>query len=185
MTTWRRGAVLLAGRIASTASSVETFIGRVTGEQITRVPGPAVFFTGRLEQTPPALQQLVRNTGVLHEQVILATVVIEPVPRIDPVERIELTPLDAGFYRLVIRYGFMQGPNIPSDLARCAELVLDLNQVRYFIGHVDLLAGRKLRGMAAWRDRLFVRMATNSRDATAYYQIPVGQAMKVGLQIGI
>ena len=81
----------------------------------------------------------------------------------------------------------MQGPNVPSDLANCAEqgLDIDLDRVRYFIGNVDLLAGRKLHGMAAWRDRLFVRMATNSRDATAYYRIPIGQAMKVGLQLGI
>lgn len=187
MTTWRRGAALLSGRIASVAPTVETFIGRVTGDRIPRVPGVAVFFTGRLNQAPPALQQLVRNTGVVHEQVILATVVIETVAKVDPAERIELTQLEAGFYRLILRYGFMQGPNVPSDLARCAELglTLDLDQVHYFIGQMDLLAARKLHGMAAWRDRLFVRMAINSQDATAYYRIPAGQAMRVGLQIGI
>jgi KUP system potassium uptake protein len=187
MTTWRRGASLMAGRIASVTASVETFIGRVTGEAIPRVPGTAVFFTGRLDQTPPALQQLLRSTGVLHERVILTTVVIEPVPRIELDERIELTELDAGFYHLVLRYGFMQGPNVPSDLASCKDLglELELHEVNYFIGQVDLLAGRKLHGMAAWRDRLFVRMATNTQDATAYYQIPVGQAMTVGLQLAI
>jgi len=187
MTTWRRGVKLLAEQIAGAAPTVETFIGQIRGQQIIRVPGTAVFFAGRLDQTPPSLQKLVNSTGVLHSQVILATVVIEPIAKIEPAERIELTKLDAGFYRVVLRYGFMQGPNIPSDLARCAEqgLKLDLDKVHYFIGHVDLLAGRKLRGMVAWRDRLFVRMATNNEDATAYYQIPTGQVMKVGLQIGI
>jgi KUP system potassium uptake protein len=188
MTTWRRGASLLAMQIAGVASTVETFIGRVSAEKVPRVPGVAVFFTGRLDQTPPALQQLLRRTGVLHERIILTTVVIEPVARIEPTERIELTQLDAGFYRLVLRYGFMQGPNVPSDLASCKDLGLPLDSlldVHYFIGQVDLLAGRKLKGMAAWRDRLFVRMATNSQDATAYYQIPAGQAMQVGLQLAI
>jgi KUP system potassium uptake protein len=187
MTTWRRGASLLAEQIAGATPSLETFIGRVTGENIPRVPGVAVFFTGRLEQTPPALQKLVRHTGVLHEKVIVTTVVIEPVPKTDREERIELTALDAGFYRLVLRYGFMQGPNIPSDLAACAELGLKVEQdeVHYFIGHVDLLAGRKQHGMASWRDHLFTRMASNTEDATAYYQIPVAQVMKVGLQVGI
>lgn len=187
MTTWRRGVSLLTEQIVGTTPSVETFVGQVLAEHITRVPGTAVFFTGRLDQTPPSLQKLVRSTGVLHEQVIIATVIIEPVARIEPEERIELTTMDAGFYRVVMRYGFMQGPNIPSDLASCTDLGLPLNlhELHYFIGHVDLLAGRKLRGMAAWRDRLFVRMATNSQDATAYYQIPSEQAMKVGLQIGI
>jgi hypothetical protein len=72
------------------------------------------------------------------------------VSKVDREERIELTALDAGFYRLVLRHGFMQGPNIPSDLAECAEHVLDvdLDKVHCFIGHVDLLAGRKQRGMA-------------------------------------
>ena len=81
----------------------------------------------------------------------------------------------------------MQGPNIPSELAAYAEkaLSLDLDQTHYFIGHVDLLAGRKEHGMTAWRDRLFTRMASNTEDAAAFYQIPVAQVMKVGLQIGI
>jgi len=187
MTTWRRGAALLAERIANNAVNLETFIGRVAGERIPRVPGIAVFFTGRLEQTPPALQQLVRHTGVLHDHVLVVTVVIEPVSRIEMDERIELKSLEAGFHRLVLRYGCMQGPNIPSDLAACAErgLPLDLDQVHYFVGHVDLLAGRKRRGMAAWRDHLFTRMTSNTEDATASYHIPAAQAMKIGLQVGI
>jgi KUP system potassium uptake protein len=187
MTTWRRGASLLSEHIAETASTLETFIGRALGERVPRVPGTGVFFTGRLEQTPPALQQLVRHTGVLYERVIVLTVVIEPVPKTGPEERIETRDLGAGFYRVVLHYGFMQRPNIPSELAACAELDLttDLDQVHYIIGHVDLLAGRKLRGMARWRDQLFVLMASNTQDATAFYQIPVAQAMKVGLQVGI
>jgi len=187
MTTWRSGANLLAGQVAASASSALTFIGQVNGENIPRVPGCAVFFTRRLQQTPQALQILARTTGVVHERVILTTVVIEPVPIVGVAERIELTALDSGFYSLVLRYGFMQGPNVPSDLSRCAELGLELemDQIRYIVDHTDLLAGRKLKGMAAWRDKLFVRMAINTRDTTSNYQIPVAQTMKVGLQIGI
>ncbi len=187
MTTWRRGAGLLTEQIADMTSTVETFIGRLGGDKIPRVPGVAVFFTGRLEHTPPALQQLVASTGVLHERVILVSVVTEPVPKTRQDERMELTQLDQGFCRLVLHYGFMQVPNVPSELAKCAEqgLDLDLNEIRYFIGHVDLLAGRKRHGMASWRDRLFVRMAANSQDATALYQIPAAQTLMVGLQVGI
>lgn len=187
MTTWRRGAGLLSDQIARSTPVLETFIGRVEAERIPRVPGVAVFFTGRLEQTPPALQKLVRHTGVLHEKVIVATVVVEPVPKTDRDERIELEKLGAGFYRLVLRYGFMQGPNIPSEFAACAELglTLDLDDIHYFVGHVDLLAGRKQNGMASWRDHLFTYMANNTQDATAFYQIPAAQVMKVGLQVGI
>lgn len=187
MTTWRRGAILLAGQVAAMTPVLETFIGRVKNGPIPRVPGVAVFFTGRLDHTPPALQQLVARTGILHEQVIVVSVVVEHIPKVGPDERIEWTGLEAGFSRLLLRYGFMQRPNVPSDLAACAKLglELELDKIQYFIGHVDMLAGRKLHGMASWRDRLFSRMATNTQDATALYQIPVGQAMQVGLQVGI
>ncbi|MEO8718528.1 MAG: KUP/HAK/KT family potassium transporter [Burkholderiales bacterium] len=187
MTTWRRGASLLAERIGRATPDLQTFIGRVTSETLPRVPGIAVFFTGRLEQTPPALQQLVRHTGVLHQRVILLTVVIEPFPKTAPEERIEVKDLGAGFHRVVLHYGFMQGPNVPSELSACAALGLNgaLDEIHYFIGHVDLLEARRRQGMAGWRDRLFIVLASNTQDATAAYQIPAAQTMKVGLQVGI
>jgi KUP system potassium uptake protein len=187
MTTWRRGSRILAEIIANSTTNLETFIGRVKGEQIPRVPGTAVFFTNRLEPSPPSLQQLVRHMGVLYERVILVTVVIEPMPTISLDERIELKAFDEGFYRIMLRYGFMHTPNIPSDLSTCAELGLhlDLDQIHYIVGHVDLLAGRKLRGMAAWRDKLFVFLARNTKDAIAGYHIPAAQMMTVGLHVGI
>jgi KUP system potassium uptake protein len=187
MTTWRRGAHILAEQIANATSNIETFIGRITGERIPRIPGTAVFFTGRLEQTPPSLQTLVRHTGVVYRSVILLTVVFEPVATTGRDERIEFTQLDVGFYRIVLRYGFMQTPNIPSELAACAELglKLDLDQVHYIIGHIDLLAGRKQQGMALWRDKLFAFMVRNTQDITATYHIPADQVMTVGSKVGI
>ena len=188
MTTWRRGSTLLAEQIARSTPALETFIARLDKPPVARrVPGVAVFVTGRLEQTPPALQQLVRHTGVLHECVILLTVVTEPVPKIELKDRRELSEMAAGVHRLVLRYGFMQGPNVPADLAACEALELQdrLSEVHYFVGHVDLLAGRRRDGMAHWRDRIFVLMASNTAEATAAYRIPVAQSMKVGLSVGI
>lgn len=187
MTTWRTGSNLLTEAIAHMSPRIDTFIGWLTAQKIPRIPGEAVFFTGRLGQTPPALQKLVRHVGGVHEKVILVTVIIEPVPKWEADQRIELTMLSDGFYRLVLRYGFMQGPNIPSDLADCADLglSLDLEQIHYFVGHIDMVAGRKRHGMALWRDRLFAFMAANTEGATAHYQIPSDQIMNVGLHIGI
>jgi KUP system potassium uptake protein len=187
MTTWRRGSIIVSQLLAKTTTNLETFIGRITAESISRVAGAAVFFTDQLDDVPPALQQFVVRTGVLHETVILISVIIEPVPKIAPDERIEITQYDAGFVRLVLHYGYMQGTNVPSDLALCAEHGLQVNMetVNYFIGHVNLLAGRKQQGMAYWRDRLFVRMAVNTEDATASYLLPHSQTMNIGLFIGI
>jgi KUP system potassium uptake protein len=187
MTTWNTGARLLAERIARAAPDVETFLGRIASDPPRRVGGTAVFVTGRLDQTPPALVQLVRHTGMLHERVILLSVVIEPVAKTSAEERIELKELGNGVHRMVLHYGFMQGPNIPSELAAAAALGLDvdLQNIHYFIGHIDLREGSRRHGMSAWRDRLFIFMARNTEDATAYYQIPAAQAMKVGSQVGI
>jgi KUP system potassium uptake protein len=187
MTTWRRGSSIVAEQIANIAPSVETFIGRTKGEQTPRVPGAAVFFTGRLDQTPPSLQKLVRHSGVLYDKVILLTVVFEPVPTTSQGERIELTQLDEGFYRILLRYGFMQTPNIPSELRQCTELglALDLDEVHYIVGSIDLLAGRKLRGMALWRDKVFAFLARNTQEITETYHLPADQIMTVGLRVGI
>lgn len=187
MTTWHTGARLLAERVARSAPDMTTFLGRITSEPPQRVPGTAIFFTGRLEQTPPALLQLLRHTGTLHERVLLLTVVVEPVAKTNAEERIELTELGNGFYRVVLHYGFMQRPNIPSELAACASLGLniDTGAIHYFIGQIDLFEGARRGGMSPWRDHLFIFMARNTEDATAYYQIPAAQAMNVGSQIGI
>jgi len=187
MTTWRRGSGILSEIIANTTTNLETFIGRVKGEQFPRVPGTAVFFTGKSAQTPQSLQQLVRHTGVLYEHVILVTVVIEPIPTISMDERIKLEAYDEGFYRIMLRYGFMHTPNIPSDLSACAELGLhlDLDEIHYIVGHVNLLAGRKLYGMTVWRDKLFAFLARNTQDAIVGYHIPAAQMMTVGLHVGI
>ncbi len=187
MVTWRRGASILGEQIVNMTPALEAFIGREKGEQTPRIPGTAVFFTGRLEQTPPSLLKLVRHTGVLYAHVIILTVVFEPVPLTSRDERMEFTQLDEGFHRIVLRYGFMQTPNIPSELNACNELglVLDLDQIHYIIGSIDLLAGRKQHGMALWRDKLFAFMAVNTQDVTATYHLPTDQIMTVGLRVGI
>jgi KUP system potassium uptake protein len=187
MTTWRRGSIIVNELISKTTTDMETFVGRMTAESVDRVAGVAVFFTGQREHAPPALQQFVYRTGVLHETVILTTVIIEPVPKVDPGERIEITRLDSGFIHLFLHYGYMQGTNIPSDLAQCADrgLPIDLAKVNYFVGHINFLADRKQEGMASWRDSLFVRMAANTEDATASYRLPQAQTMTIGLTIGI
>jgi KUP system potassium uptake protein len=187
MTTWWRGSQIVGEQIAKATSSIETFMGRVSGEQIPRIPGTAVFFAGRLEQTPSSLLKLVRHTGVVYENVILLTVVFEPVATTGRDERMEFTQLGAGFYRIVLHYGFMQTPNIPSELSACSELglELDLNQIQYIIGRVDAIAGRKQQGMALWRDKLFAFMARNTLDLTATFHIPAEQVMMVGLKVGI
>ena len=118
---------------------------------------------------------------------IVVRVVFEPVPTTHRSERIEFSSVGDGFHRIVLHYGFMQTPNIPSELRDCAALGLgpDLSEVHYFISSIDLLAGHKRDGMPLWRNKLFVFLARNTQDASTAYHIPVDQQMTVGLRIGI
>lgn len=187
MVTWRRGTNMLDEQIAHVTPKLETIIGRVKGEEIPRVPGTAVFIAGRFEHAPPSLPKLIRHTGVAYERVIVLRVVFEPVPTVAPGERIEVNTLSDGFHRIVLHYGFMQTPNIPSELRRCEELglALDLDTIHYVVSGIDLLAGRKRDGMPLWRDKLFAFLARNTRDATTAYHIPIDQQMTVGMRMGI
>jgi KUP system potassium uptake protein len=158
----------MAEQIANITPNLETFIGKTKGEQ-----------------TPPSLQKLVRHTGVLYDHVVILTVVCEPVPSVSKNSRMEFTQLDEGFYRIVLRYGFMQKPNIPPKLKACEGLAIGLNEVQYIIGSVDLLAGRRRDGMARWRVKLFAFMARNTHDVTATYHLPVDQIITVGFRVSI
>lgn len=187
MVTWRRGTQLVDDQVARHTPSLETLIGRVKGEQIPRVPGTAIFMAGRFDYAPPSLPKLIRHSGVVYERVIVLRVVFEPVPTTMASERIELTEVGEGFYRIVLHYGFMQTPNIPSELHRCAEqgLKLDLDELHYIVSSLDLLAGRRREGMPLWRDKLFAFLARNTQDASAAYHIPADQLMTVGQRVGI
>ena len=187
MTTWRRGSTLLKDQFNNKSATISSFIGRITADRVLRVPGVGVFLTGRLIYTPSTLVSLLQHTGVLYEQILLTTVLIEEVPAIEQSKRIEITKLGSGFYQIVLHYGFMQGVNIPSDLSSIKEqdLTLDTSKVHYIIKQIEIIPGRKLKGMATWRDYLFGYMVRNTQDITATYQLPDKQTMIIGLKAGI
>jgi len=118
---------------------------------------------------------------------LFVTVLIEEVPTIVQSKRIEITDLGAGFYQIILHYGFMQGINIPSELAQIKEqnLTLDISKIHYIINQIQIVPGRKLKGMASWRDHLFGYMARNTQNITETYQLPDKQTMIIGLKAGI
>ncbi len=187
MATWRRGSTLLMEQFNNISTTIASFIGKVTADKVLRIPETGVFLTGRLIYTPLTLQKLVRHTGVVYERVLFVTVLIEEVPTIVQSKRIEITDLGAGFYQIILHYGFMQGINIPSELAQIKEqdLTLDTNKIHYIINQIQIVPGRKLKGMVSWRDHLFGYMARNTQNITETYQLPDKQTMIIGLKAGI
>lgn len=188
MSTWRRGGELLARQADDQTMEIDELEQRLAGESVARVPGTAIFLTPWVRNVPPSLIHHVERNHALQKQVILLTVLTEDVPRTTSEERIEIDDLGEGFHRVILRYGYMQGVNVPSELAACGGIGLDvdLDKATYYIAHQHPISGRGRRdGMARWRDRLLGFLMRNSADATARFQIPTAKTMDVGRRVRI
>ena len=188
MSTWRRGGELLAQKAGEGARPVPELAAELAANGVARVPGTAVFLTQHLDVAPPALLHHVERNHALQQQVLLLTVLTEDVPRTTADERLQLVGLAEGFYRVVLRYGYMQQPNVPSELALCKSLGLkiELKDASYYVERVSPVSARgRQRGMARWRDRLLGLLMRNSADVSAGYQIPREQVVELGLRVRI
>jgi KUP system potassium uptake protein len=187
LATWHRGRELLLARLNASTEPIGTFLARVVTEEPMRVPGTAVFLTARANGTPPILPHHLEHNQVLHEQVILLTVVTEDVPRVGASERITVEELGRGFWRVLIHYGFMQTPNIPVALrfAQDFGFKIDLDHLTYYVGRESLIPTVRVPGMALWRERLFAFMARNAAGATAFYHLPHDKVVELGMQVEI
>ncbi|HEX7240497.1 MAG TPA: potassium transporter Kup [Longimicrobiaceae bacterium] len=184
MTTWKKGRQILAARLHSTTLPFEFFKQDVEDNPPTRVPGTAVFMYGRTDGTPPALLHNLIHNKVLHEQVVLLSVETQEIPVVAEADRVSVEPLGAGFYRLLVRYGFTEDPDIPSALAMVTEPGLNLKpmETTYFLGRETLIPSKK-PGMAIWREHLFWVMSRNARPATSFFGLPPNRVVELGAQI--
>jgi KUP system potassium uptake protein len=186
LTTWRRGRSVLAGRMAVRGVTTQEFIQLVEGHPPTRVPGKAVFMTGSTDAVPLALLHNLKHNKVLHSRVALLTVLTEETPRVPRDEKVEVTDLGLGLYRVVARYGFMEDPNVPHVMALAKEQGLDfeLEEASFFLGREKLLSRRR-PALARWRVRLFDFMSRNATGATEFFHIPPGQVVELGSQVAL
>jgi len=186
--TWRRGSELLIASYEANTTSIETLLGRLKNDPPVRTPTAGVFFTARSEDVPRSMLQLITHSRILPATVVIVNVAVERVPRVAPDERVESVERGEGVFEVDAHYGFMQGFNVPSDLAVCIErdgLPVKLDEVTYYVGKTSVIAGRKEGGMMTWRDRLFSFMVRNTPHVTSQFQIPAGRVVEIGLQTGI
>jgi len=184
MTTWKTGRNLLLERLKSEAMELEPFIEVIGTHPPTRVPGNAVFMTANPQGVPHAMLHNLKHNKVLHEKVILMTVKIEDFPHTSQEDRIEVEKLPHEFYRVTIRYGFKDDPDLPRDLTLCADhgLTLDTMDTSFFIGKETLIAARDSE-MAYWREKLFVGMFRNADSVTNYFKLPPNRVVELGTQV--
>jgi KUP system potassium uptake protein len=184
MTTWSTGRRLLAERLTEHAISLDEFKATVEAVRPTRVPGTAVFMTAQPTGTPPALVHNLRYNKVLHDHVVILTVTTSQVPHVLPAQRVLVEPLGHDMFNVRVRYGFMEDPNVPEALAQARQhgLYLDLDDTTYFLGRETIIVAAR-RGMAVWREKLFVVMARNAVRATAFFRLPPERVVELGVQV--
>jgi KUP system potassium uptake protein len=183
MTTWFKGRRLLAARLAESDLPADSFIDQLAEGRILRVRGTAVFLTRQQNGVPAALLHNIKHNKVVHECVVLLTVMPEETPRLAENERIEWMELGHGVYRLIVRFGFMEDPDLPDLLARISGPVsFNPMLTSYFLGRETLIATRN-PGMALWREYLFVWMTRNATTASTFFGLPPNQVIELGAQV--
>jgi KUP system potassium uptake protein len=182
MTTWWRGRIELSKTMEMGTIPDEMFLQDVPS--ITRVSGTAVFMTSGTDGIPNVLLHHVKHNKVLHKQVVLLSVTTENIPFAVGNSALVVRDLDQGFYRVLARVGFMQQPNVPKILARCAKHGLQTvtSDTTYYLGRQTLLTTGKAK-VARWRKMLFSFLARNSRPPSAFFNLPPNRVVELGLQI--
>ena len=184
MTTWHQGRRALHMLLREGSLPIQLFLDDVKRRQPPRVPGTAVFMTSDESGAPVVLLHHLKHNKVLHDQVILLSVLTDDVPEVAPGERVNVESLGDGFYRVIARYGFMQQPNVPSIFPQCAPLGVKLrpNDTSYFLGREQLIPSGRSQ-MPRWRKKLFVIMSRNAQSATQFFGLPPNRVVELGAQI--
>jgi KUP system potassium uptake protein len=184
MTTWKRGREILWTRISSQTLPVEVFIADIEVSRPHRVKGTAVFLTSIRRGVPNVLLHHFKHNKILHEQVVLLSVVTDDVPEVRKNDRIRFKNFGQGFWGVTAHYGFMETPNVPVILRSCAAagLRIDEAETSYFLGRETLLPTRD-RSLAFWRKRIFGFLSRNSRAATDFFSIPPNRVVEIGTQV--
>ena len=184
MTTWRRGRQILIDRIQEVGMSDGDFLKSIGRHSPPRVSGTAVFMDRTVDEIPLPLLHNLKHNKVLHESVVLLTIVTEEVPYVSDEEQTEVRELGGGLYRIVARYGFMEIPEVPALLAsvEVPGVSFDPASTSFFLGRETLLATSR-PGMAIWRERLFSWMVRNAQGAALYFRLPTNRVVELGAQI--
>jgi len=185
LTTWSRGRKLVSDRLAEGAMAPADFI-RSIGDKVPRVAGSSVFLASNNDGIPPALLHNLKHNHVLHQRVVILTVVTEGVPHVTPERRRNVEELGHGFYRMKLHYGFMDEVDVPAELAvedRAGGPFKPMD-TSYFLARQTLIASSR-PGMSIWREKLFAWMVRNAESAMQFFKLPTNRVIELGSQVEI
>jgi len=186
MYTWRRGTRILLAKTRKHEMPLESLVASLEKRSPHTVPGTAVFLTSDPEFAPTALLHSLKHYKVLHENNVILTIETADTPRVNSAERVRMLPVGKTFLRVVLRFGFMETPNVPRALAIARRLgwQFDIMSTSFFLSRRSLKPAAK-SDMPRWQDRLFIALSRAANDATDYFQIPTGRVVEVGTQVAV
>jgi KUP system potassium uptake protein len=186
MYTWRRGSKILFDKTRRLETPLDDLVRALERKPPQRVPGTAVFLTSDPTSAPTALLHSLKHYKVLHERNVILSVETTHTPRVEPAKRVRIEPVGSTFMRVLVRFGYMETPNIPKALAIARKLGLqfDIMATSFFLSRRALRRAPR-SGMPRWQDRLFITLARAANDATDYSQIPTDRVVEVGTQVNI
>ena len=186
ISTWRTGREALFQRLYRGAPSLRSFLAGVARQPPMRVPGTAVFLTGNLDTVPRALLHNHKHNKVLHERVVVLKVQTEEVPQVPESERMKVEHLGGNFHRVLLRYGFLEHPNVTVALAQCQlgapePTYMDTS---FFLSRENLIPSER-PDLQPWREQIFIQMTNAALDATRYFRLPPDRVVEIGSQVEI
>jgi len=185
LTTWARGRKLMRESMIEAALPLEVFVKSAQGSA-TRVKGTAIFMASSMSGVPPALLHNMKHNKVIHERVVILTVQIMEVPYVTAAQRVDVDDLGHGFYRMVLRFGFMQSTDVPAALegvTMCGS-PFDMMHTSFFLSRQTLLSAER-PGMPVWREKLFAWMLRNSASPMEFFNLPTNRVVELGSQLEI
>ncbi len=185
LTTWAKGRRLMRQRMSEISLPLDIF-AKSARNSTAQVPGTAIFMNSGASGTPSALLHNIKHNKVLHERVVVLTVQIADVPYVEEADRYEISEVGDGFYRVVLRYGFMEETDVPAALKRrqmCGG-PFEMMKTSFFLSRQTLLASQK-PGMAVWREKLFAWMMRNAATPMEFFRLPTNRVVELGSQVEI
>ena len=186
MTTWKKGRKMLGAKLRESYLPFDLFLQDLDSSKLPRVPGTAVFLSGNSKGTPIALLHNIRHNKVLHERLVILTIVTRDTPLVAEDQRVEMQQLRPDIYRVSGAYGFMEQPHVPALLETCARhgLVVDADKTTFFLSRETVIP-RRGPGLQPWRRRLFATMSRNAQSAAAFFRLPPNRVVELGMQVEI
>lgn len=186
MWTWMKGRMAVAAREQEGSLPMETLLGSINPSRVHRPQGTAVYLTAFSGNAPNCLLHNLKHNEVLHEQVVLLTVEVPDEPYVPPNARAQVAHLGKGVHHVVLRYGFMEQPDVPRDLAPLAERGVPVDPMRtsYFVGRNSFVPATKPL-LPRWQEKLFLVLARLASSAGDFFGLPANRVVELGSRIEI